>query len=475
MSGLGGSAAVEGLGGDGFVLVGRVKFASLDDDQVPIDSLNCVIGPHDLGLEITAATLDVEGVDEPQIIFAAAPETELWAVPYDVDDNDVVDLGDLAFFAQSYQADVLQSDSPIVWASDYDKSGGVNLGDLSFFASNYRKSKDGDTNIVYPASFLQRWIGSGIEAEGDSAVNEVLDAAVAAWQKELGLDEPIDIQLVVKDFGTSQLGEGQILAVDENGRPTSGRITLDDDAAGIGWYSQLDGAPADGKYDLYTVLLHEVGHTLGFTQQYDGFADNVQSDGEDGLVFAADGFDAQLDASGQHLDAAAYPGDLMNSTLSPGIRRLPSQLSAQIILASYDSATTVGGGFAAIGAAMNAETAQPLAMAANTVSTTDFSPVENRLEGDVTWDRMFNVREKAPTPSDAHDIDRAVLDAVIDDIGHADFNCDIPEVTEHVRLDAAAFSMHDHGDTFFARHAAKKADGKNIFDAVFGAWDQPLG
>ncbi|MEA1951968.1 MAG: hypothetical protein U9N87_11325, partial [Planctomycetota bacterium] len=328
------------------------------------------------------------------------------------------------------------------------------------------------SDIAYPESFLQRWIGSGIDAEGGSAVHEVLQAAVETWQEELGLDEPIDIQLVVKDFGGSQLGEGRILEVDESGRPTSGRITLDDDAAGIGWYSQLDGAPAEGKYDLYTVILHEVGHTLGFMQQYDGFADNTETDGEGGQLFVAAGFTAALDADAQHLDNAAHPGDLMNSTISPGIRRLPSQLTVDMLKTAYESATIGGGGFAAIGAAMHADGGA--VAVANTCSTIDFSRIEDRLEGDVTWDRMFGGHDDRLKESDAESVDQAVLDIVIDDISQADFNCDIPEVGEHLRLDAAGFAMHDHEDMATER-PAKKAVGKNIFDAVFGDWNQPLG
>ncbi len=468
---LGGSANRTGLGSDGFVMVGRVKFESLGDDQVPIDSFSRVIGPHELGLEISAAQIEVEGVEETHVVLGAAPRTELWAVPYDVDDNDRIDLGDLAFFAQSYQTDVLDSTASFVWASDYDKSGDIDLGDLSFFASNYRKAKGGDSDVAYPATFLQRWIGSGIEAEGGSAVHEVLAAAVKTWQDKLGLDEPIDIQLVVKDFGDSQLGEGRILEVDEAGRPTSGRITLDDDAAGIGWHSQLDGAVAEGKYDLYTVILHEVGHTLGFMQEYDGFADNVEPHAEGGQVFVAADFTAPLDTAGQHLDDAANPGDLMNSTLTPGIRRLPSDMTAAMLNTAYESATLGGGGFAAIGAAMHAEGD----VFANTASTADFSQVEDRLEGDVTWNRIFGGHDDRLKASDTQSVDQTVLDTVIDDISRADFNCDIPEVAEHVRLDAAAFAMHNHDDMAIDRPADKKADGKNIFDAVFGDWDQPLG
>lgn len=181
--------------------------------------------------------------------------------------------------------------------------------------------------------------------DGAASVDELVDAAAQAWQTALGQSQPIDIQLVVRDFGTLQLGEAQILEVAEPGVPVRGRITVDDDANGIGWYGSVEEPVAAGKYDLYTVLLHEIGHTLGFTQSYAGFANYVESGPDGEKVFAGPNFTVELDATGQHLDPVGSPDDLMNPELNPGVRKLPSTTDVQILQASYQAAETGQHGF----------------------------------------------------------------------------------------------------------------------------------
>src|SRR5205823_2072856 len=71
-------------------------------------------------------------------------------------------------------------------------------------------------------------------------------------------------------------------------------VTVDDDANGVGWFvdpTPQDGAefaaagsPAAGRYDLFTVLLHEFGHALGFTASNAGFADHIET-GADGTAW----------------------------------------------------------------------------------------------------------------------------------------------------------------------------------------------
>ncbi len=99
------------------------------------------------------------------------------------------------------------------------------------------------------------------------------------------------------------------LGSDLLGRTAGNVITLDDDAAGHGWFvdptpqtdeefsvSSVDGVfaalgdgPAAGRIDLLTVLLHELGHIAGLDD----------------------------------LDATSIPDGLMTELLSAGVRRLP--------------------------------------------------------------------------------------------------------------------------------------------------------
>jgi hypothetical protein len=186
----------------------------------------------------------------------------------------------------------------------------------------------------------------------------VFDAALQDWQDALGWDHVIDVQLVVKDLPGSQLGEAQLVQLDANGLPAKGIVTIDNDGAGLGWSSDLVGGPAEGQYDLYTVILHELGHVYGFMQQYSGFGANIVTDAFGGKDYYGPDFIAKLDAVGQHLDEVAHPGDVMNATLDPGVRKTISDLNVQILLAAYENAS---------GATFNSSTAALHAMAVPTV------------------------------------------------------------------------------------------------------------
>ena len=151
------------------------------------------------------------------------------------------------------------------------------------------------------------------------------------------MEEPIDIALTVRDLDDAQLGEARITELDDQGRPAAGVVTIDDDAYGMGWYSGFGEDVPEDRYDLYSVMLHEVGHVLGFTQAYLGFANMVESGIDGSLTFAGAGIRATLSADAQHLAADAYADDLMDSLLSPGVRELPSKVDVRILQAAFES------------------------------------------------------------------------------------------------------------------------------------------
>src|SRR5207244_607828 len=120
-----------------------------------------------------------------------------------------------------------------------------------------------------------------------------------------------------------------------------GTIVVDGDANGVGWfidlspaghdefarslagtsYQALAGSEAVGRFDLFTVLLHETGHLAGFMGGYEGFDRHVQTLAGSQLFVGLD-FTAALSADGEHLDSNQYPYDLMNAALSPSVREL---------------------------------------------------------------------------------------------------------------------------------------------------------
>jgi len=347
VSSVGGGTVRTDVGGDGagYALLGRVKFESLPEDQVPVDAVNQFIGPYDLGLDLSNPHVEVAGDTAVEPGLGRSADTELWAVVYDIDDDDRIGFGDFAYFANAFQESVAVSDSPFALALDFDRSGRVDFGDFAYFTTNFQQQKGSAVDLQFPTSFTQRWTGNIDNLDGTVDVGDMLDAATATWQHALELDEPIDVQLVFHEFDDAQLGEARILDVDPDGRPVAGRVTIDNDAAGLGWYASQGEPVPTGKYDLYTVLLHEIGHTLGFTPAYAGFDSYVQQQDDGSNLFVAPGFTATLDADAQHLAGEAHPDDLMNATLDPGTRKYPSQADAAILNFAYAAAAAGATGF----------------------------------------------------------------------------------------------------------------------------------
>lgn len=455
VSGFGGTFDSSGVGVDGYVLLGRVKFESLAGDGVELDLESFGTKPFDLGLELTVNDLDVIGVDHATVGVHRAPTTELWAMPYDTNDDDVINLADISQFVVMFQADVLSSDNPVAQVVDFNNDGKVDLADLSQLLVNYGNSKFTGIDVSFPETFTQRWIGSGLDTTGDSTAGELLDAATAMWQSLLGTDAPIDIQLVVTDLGGKQLAEAEILAVDENGQPIAGRITLDDDAAGLGWYSQIDGTPDAEMYDLYTVMLHEIGHTLGFMSSYDGFAVNLETVGGQ-VTFVDESISVTMDNAGNHVAGDSLSDDLMSSTLDPGVRKLPSDLDAQMILAAYEAAEGGASGFAAISAPITAAEA----MATASIATTDLAQLDGPLAGEMTWDRLFDTRSEK---------NEETLEAT--DVWFAYESPEIPVVAARSESESD-WNLNDELEIELVEELTAETTSEEVVDGVFDDWNE---
>lgn len=286
--------------GDGYYLLARVKMEAVKNGGINFADAN---SPRSLGMELSNGLLTLQNGATASAYLGKASTTEAWAVAYDADDDGLISMMDYVAFAQNFGKSSVGN--LLVSLFDFDSDGVVTTQDYVAFAQRFGVSQSqvtsGQDKMCYPASFNQRYIGSTLKTQEDSAwIGVVLDAAEKAWQEKLNLSdsETISVQLYVKDLGNEQLAESRFIT-DKEGK-TIGAIYLDNDAMGNTWYAGLDSdVSGSTKYDLYTVMLHELGHIYGY----------------------------------EHVDTDS---DLMYETLTPGTRKTLDDCSALKISESED-------------------------------------------------------------------------------------------------------------------------------------------
>lgn len=177
-------------------------------------------------------------------------------------------------------------------------SGGTDVTPFTYGLGSYTPVT-GDWN--YPADPLQVAGGQKREnpvtvtltqAEAQVALSFVLNRLAGSGFNVSALRAPGAVQISI-----AQLGDGVLGLADRHAR----RITLDDNAAGYGWYTDVTdsaftptarggrakpGSLAANRIDLVSVIAHEVGHLIG-------------------------------------LNDSKFLDDLMGETLAVGVRRLP--------------------------------------------------------------------------------------------------------------------------------------------------------
>jgi hypothetical protein len=162
--------------------------------------------------------------------------------------------------------------------------------------------------------------GAGeVPALTEAELAPVAQAAVARWVAT-GLSQAQVAELNAVQYQIGTLGGAALGLTDLGGAV----VQLDATAAGYGWFIDptpaddaefaagpapqelwaAPGSPAFGRMDLLTVVEHELGHVLGLAD----------------------------------LDPSAAPHDLMTTTLSPGVRRLPAPMAASVVPAPADTA-----------------------------------------------------------------------------------------------------------------------------------------
>ncbi|NJO63026.1 MAG: PKD domain-containing protein [Richelia sp. RM2_1_2] len=212
----------------------------------------------------------------------------------------------------------------------------------SITSGNINSTQINPTKISFPSSItLQQFLSSHNLPFGTQDIYK--DNPLNLFDPT----NPFNLTLEVTDLPNGQLAEAQVTHYTDQGIPNGGKILIDHNANDVGWF--IDPTPFDhseftqtladtallatadsvayGKYDLLTTILHEMGHLAGFISGYSEFDRHIQNN----KTFIGDDFSATLTPDGSHLDPEAHPYDLMNNSLKPGIRKLPSLLDLQIL------------------------------------------------------------------------------------------------------------------------------------------------
>jgi hypothetical protein len=170
----------------------------------------------------------------------------------------------------------------------------------------------------------------------------VVNQAITNWTSRLSFaganDQDVPIEFYFTSAGTasgSYLAQWQFLIDSSVPFPYSPGITqfvaINSDYLPSDCFI-LDG-PAPGKYDMLTVITHELGHALGFASDiYDNWRPHIIQN-----VFDPGGLNVPMMADGAHVNVA---GDLMAPTLGQGVRRSISDTDLSMLAMAYGYSIT---------------------------------------------------------------------------------------------------------------------------------------
>lgn len=197
-----------------------------------------------------------------------------------------------------------------------------------------------------------------------AAAVAVIDAAITSWQEVIdsfnyanigqeGWSPSASYSLSVSVAKSVQnsLASGGATSADRAGKPFRGAIYLDNDGAGGGWYFDPNpgsdfeftdavtpftagGGPAGT--DLYSVVVHEIGHALGFAEEIGSSLAALQNRINSAHIFTLnDGSSVTFEADHAHIDDVRHPQDLMNPLMAPSTRKRITDLDARVLAEAY--------------------------------------------------------------------------------------------------------------------------------------------
>ncbi|MEQ8852749.1 choice-of-anchor Q domain-containing protein, partial [Gimesia sp.] len=234
------------VGAERYVLFARIHFESTADDEVDLDLANQNLNPQTPTFFIENSNILFSDGTESDEVQGVDPATQIYANPYDLNDDGAINFNDLLRFAAVYQQKPSESSSDYAWFADYNQDDRVSFQDLLLFASNYGKRKSGPELVTYPENYPDAWNQLLTVAPApppsqtattiqQTTAESLLGATVAEISPQLSPAQQqtlSEIDIKVVDLADETLG-----------RAAAGTIYIDVNAAGYGWF--IDTTPAE--------------------------------------------------------------------------------------------------------------------------------------------------------------------------------------------------------------------------------------
>ncbi|QDU11904.1 choice-of-anchor Q domain-containing protein [Gimesia aquarii] len=146
------------VGDDQYLLFARIKFESTSNDAIDLNLQGQGLNSQSPDFLVKNSEIRFVGDFPSEELHGPSPTTQIWANPFDINDDDKINFRDLILFVSTYNSITSESSSNFSWLTDLDNNNRVNFKDLFLFARNYGKSKLDQSAIVYPQFFHEYWI-----------------------------------------------------------------------------------------------------------------------------------------------------------------------------------------------------------------------------------------------------------------------------------------------------------------------------
>ncbi|HCO25754.1 MAG: hypothetical protein CME31_18660 [Gimesia sp.] len=126
------------VGDDQHVLFARIRFESTISDAVDLDFEGQTLNPLNPAFSVNHPEILFTGSAASEEVHGLAPETAIYANPFDLNDDDVINYRDLIQLVNVYGVSPSESSSDYAWFADYDQNDRV----LSKIVSFWPRWKD---------------------------------------------------------------------------------------------------------------------------------------------------------------------------------------------------------------------------------------------------------------------------------------------------------------------------------------------